>query len=39
MSQTDEALLRAWRDGDGEAGNALFERYFDALVPNAGGRG
>ncbi|MEZ4339011.1 MAG: sigma-70 family RNA polymerase sigma factor [Sandaracinaceae bacterium] len=28
---TDEALLRAWQAGDAAAGNALFERYFDAL--------
>jgi RNA polymerase sigma factor (sigma-70 family) len=32
MSQaTDEALLSAWRRGDDVAGNALFERHFDAL--------
>jgi len=31
MKATDEALLHAWRDGDADAGNALFERYFDAL--------
>jgi len=31
VTTSDEALLRAWRDGDDGAGNALFERYFDAL--------
>lgn len=31
MTPTDEALLRSWREGDADAGNALFERYFDAL--------
>lgn len=28
---TDGALLRAWADGDGAAGNALVARHFDAL--------
>lgn len=28
----DEALLAAWRDGNKEAGSALFERYYDALA-------
>lgn len=28
---TDFELLDAWRDGDREAGNALFDRYFDAI--------
>ncbi|MFK7984933.1 MAG: RNA polymerase sigma factor [Sandaracinaceae bacterium] len=27
----DRALLDAWRDGDMDAGNTLFERHFDAL--------
>jgi len=31
VSRSDEALLRAWRDGDDASGNELFERYFDAL--------
>ncbi|MBL9100088.1 MAG: sigma-70 family RNA polymerase sigma factor [Myxococcales bacterium] len=29
--QTDFELLDAWRAGDRSAGNALFERYFDAI--------
>jgi RNA polymerase sigma-70 factor (ECF subfamily) len=31
-SISDEALLQAWRAGDGEAGNALFERHYSAMV-------
>jgi RNA polymerase sigma-70 factor (ECF subfamily) len=31
MVPTDFDLLTAWRDGDPKAGNALFDRYFDAL--------
>lgn len=31
MSATDFELLDAWRDGDAKAGNALFDRYFDAV--------
>ena len=27
----DQALLAAWRDGDRQAGEALFERYFDSI--------
>lgn len=27
----DDELLRRWRAGDDDAGNALFERHFDAL--------
>lgn len=27
----DRALLEAWRNGDRDAGNRLFERHFDAL--------
>lgn len=27
----DAELLRAWRDGDGEAGRALFARHFEAI--------
>jgi RNA polymerase sigma factor (sigma-70 family) len=29
--KTDFELLTAWREGDRMAGNALFDRYFDAL--------
>ncbi len=29
--KTDFELLEAWRNGDRWAGNALFDRYFDAL--------
>lgn len=32
MSQDDMALLRAWREGDLEAGDALFTRHYDAIV-------
>lgn len=28
----DRELLDAWRDGDREAGSALFDRYFDTLA-------
>jgi RNA polymerase sigma-70 factor (ECF subfamily) len=28
---TDEALLAAWRDGDGEAGHRLVERHLEAV--------
>jgi RNA polymerase sigma factor (sigma-70 family) len=28
---TDLELLDAWREGDGDAGNELFDRHFDAL--------
>jgi RNA polymerase sigma factor (sigma-70 family) len=31
MQPTDAELLAAWRGGDREAGNQLFERHFDAL--------
>lgn len=31
MEPTDLELLASWRDGDAKAGNALFDRYFDAL--------
>lgn len=31
MASTDMELLLGWRDGDAKAGNALFDRYFDAL--------
>lgn len=31
MSETDEQLLDRWRRGETDAGNALFERYFDPL--------
>ena len=31
MEPTDLDLLASWRDGDAKAGNALFDRYFDAL--------
>ena len=31
MGPTDFELLDAWRAGDRGAGNALFERYFDAV--------
>jgi RNA polymerase sigma factor (sigma-70 family) len=31
MEPTDLELLASWRDGDTKAGNALFDRYFDAL--------
>lgn len=31
MAEDDFALLRAWRAGDTAAGEALFERHFDAL--------
>lgn len=31
MAPTDLELLGAWREGDTKAGNALFDRYFDAL--------
>ena len=30
MDDQDEALLQAWRDGDNDAGTALFRRYFPA---------
>jgi RNA polymerase sigma factor (sigma-70 family) len=29
--ESDFALLEAWKAGDDESGNALFERHFDAL--------
>lgn len=31
MSEDDETLLIAWRDGDRASGEALFGRYFDLL--------
>lgn len=31
MSDDDLALLDAWRQGDAKAGEALFERHFDAV--------
>ena len=31
MSASDFDLLDAWRAGDRDAGNALFDRYFDAV--------
>lgn len=31
MKADDRELLMRWRDGDDVAGNALFERHFDAL--------
>lgn len=31
MSPTDEELFRAWQTGDRRAGEALFERHYDAL--------
>lgn len=31
-ARTDPALLDAWRRGDAEAGNALFERHFTAIA-------
>ena len=31
MSDDDERLLRAWRDGDQEAGNALVDRHFSTV--------
>jgi RNA polymerase sigma factor (sigma-70 family) len=31
MPASDFDLLTAWREGDPKAGNALFDRYFDAL--------
>ncbi len=30
--QDDDALLRAWQDGDGAAGTKLFERHFEAVA-------
>lgn len=32
MTATDQELLVAWRDGDQTAGEALFERYYPAMV-------
>lgn len=32
LVQTDAQLLEAWRAGDKQAGELLFDRYFDALV-------
>jgi len=29
--RSDEELLAAWREGDRDAGDALFERHFDAI--------
>ena len=29
---TDEELLRAWSDGDRDAGERLFERHFESVV-------
>jgi RNA polymerase sigma-70 factor (ECF subfamily) len=31
VSDDDERLLRAWRDGDQEAGNALVDRHFSTV--------
>ncbi len=31
MPDSDLELLEAWRGGDAKAGNALFDRYFDAV--------
>lgn len=31
MSDDDERLLRAWRDGDQDAGNALVDRHFSTV--------
>ncbi|MFO0633263.1 MAG: sigma-70 family RNA polymerase sigma factor [Nannocystaceae bacterium] len=31
MPDLDLELLEAWRGGDAKAGNALFDRYFDAV--------
>lgn len=31
VTEDDYALLDAWRAGDANAGNALFERHFDAI--------
>jgi RNA polymerase sigma factor (sigma-70 family) len=31
VSPTDEELFRAWQTGDRRAGEALFERHYDAL--------
>ena len=32
MPPTDLELLEAWRGGDRQAGEALFERHFDAIA-------
>jgi len=32
MDPTDEALLAAWRAGDRRAGEALFERHYEAIA-------